>query len=615
MLVREEAVGLVSGVLEKEMGEKPLDEEEALLARLSQVEGQAKVLEARVEALAREVREDSKAWTKDCKMAGEELMRLLTTVDGIQVKTAEVKSRKKELSTRLIKAMDMNENNVESRKKEEGRKEGGRRKEGRRKEEHSVLDSSVGNVNEDPEKVEAEVELMDKEEDAEEDRDDACQDNVRSKKPQKKVVSKKPHGKVSLEKEVAADILEKDLRKEPVDEGVEEEDINKDAENLFKRENSDNIKWSCKINNENLKQQINELLPKHAQTKVVLFEDIKQSKEGHKEENMFNIVLQVNICNENEVDEYIEALEHRSQTEFKKGDKRESKDKGWIRKTRHCCRKLKTYIQDHQQQPTDGGRGRGGGKQRGKPGAKLGQPKQAGKHTNCETKLSYTLKKCNTKECKGVHDDFKLSIRLFYKHNHSVISNRNFKFAQVSKETEEKILAIFKSGKPPSKAMRFYRSNLKKELGNIGYLKIAADRSRNPDQTYYFNLFASYCNTTFGSINGPDATKKAFEMIKEYNKEAQEELALMTFTDDNEVVIVILDEMTKRVHKLVKQAGDIVYVDGTGTLDRTDTQLFKLMTCSPAGDSAPALACDSIPAFSFYISCFLLLLMFLTDPV
>ena len=100
-----------------------------LLARLSQVEGQAKVLEARVEALAREVREDSKAWTKDCKMAGEELMRLLTTVDGIQVKTAEVKSRKKELSTRLIKAMDMNENNVESRKKEEGRKEGGRRKE------------------------------------------------------------------------------------------------------------------------------------------------------------------------------------------------------------------------------------------------------------------------------------------------------------------------------------------------------------------------------------------------------------------------------------------------------------------------------------------------------
>ena len=123
MLVREEAVGLVSGVLEKEMGEKPLDEEEPLLARLSQVEGQATVLEARVEALAREVREDSKAWTKDCKMAGEELMQLLTMVDGIQVKTAEVKSRKKELSTRLIKAMDMNEINVESRKKEEGRKE------------------------------------------------------------------------------------------------------------------------------------------------------------------------------------------------------------------------------------------------------------------------------------------------------------------------------------------------------------------------------------------------------------------------------------------------------------------------------------------------------------
>ena len=44
-----------------------------------------------------------------------------------------------------------------------------------------------------------------------------------------------------------------------------------------------------------------------------------------------------------------------------------------------------------------------------------------------------------------------------------------------------------------------------------------------------------------------------------------------------------MDQLAKRVHKLVKQTGDIVYVDGTGSLDRLDTQLVMLMTCSPVG--------------------------------
>ena len=86
-----------------------------------------------------------------------------------------------------------------------------------------------------------------------------------------------------------------------------------------------------------------------------------------------------------------------------------------------------------------------------------------------------------------------------------------------------------------------------------------------------------------GSFNGPDATLKAYELVNQYNKDAGEKLASHTFTENNEIVIVVVDQLAKRVHKLVKQAGDIVYVDGTGSLDRLDTQLVKLMTCSPAG--------------------------------
>ena len=57
--------------------------------------------------------------------------------------------------------------------------------------------------------------------------------------------------------------------------------------------------------------------------------------------------------------------------------------------------------------------------------------------------------------------------------------------------------------------MRLYRKQLKQELGHIGYLKIAANRSINSDRNYYFNLYSSYVVKELGSINGPDATKKA----------------------------------------------------------------------------------------------------------
>ena len=199
----------------------------------------------------------------------------------------------------------------------------------------------------------------------------------------------------------------------------------------------------------------------------------------------------------------------------------------------------------------------------------------------------YTLQKCKNQTCQKQHEKYQLQVKITYNHNHKVLSNTNFDFCRVSDKTEDEIISIFKSGKGPAKAMRLYRKNLKTEIGNLGYLKIAANRSINPDRNFYFNLFTKYWKKELGSINGPDATKKAYEMIKQYNRENGENLASISFTDgqegNREVVLVVIDKVVQRVHQLVPQSGDIVYVDGTGSLDRTDTQLFKLMTCSPAG--------------------------------
>ena len=52
---------------------------------------------------------------------------------------------------------------------------------------------------------------------------------------------------------------------------------------------------------------------------------------------------------------------------------------------------------------------------------------------------------------------------------------------------------------------------------------------------------------------------------------------------NGETIVAVCDKLSKRVHKLLPQAGDIVYVDATSNLDRQDSKLIKLMTCSPAG--------------------------------
>ena len=321
------------------------------------------------------------------------------------------------------------------------------------------------------------------------------------------------------------------------------------------------------------------MLPKHVETKISYCKYIKSSEGGHKEENKFKVIMKINIDKEEEIEEYIKSLEDRTQTNFKKGYKRTSSAKGWISNSRCCNRKVVSKIQkqDPEKSKSFAGSARGAGKPKLKPGVVKGRQKQLGKNTECETKISYTYK--NNVKVK----DYKLSIELDYNHNHRVLTNTNFSFSSVSTETEKEILDMYSTGMVPSKAMRLFRLNLKNKLGEKEYLKLAANRKINPDRNYFFNLYSQFCHKTLGTVNGPDATKKAYDMVKNYNEEAGEKLATLKFTEKNEAVIVVLDPLTKRVHQLVKQSGDIVYVDGTGSLDKLDTQLFKLMTCSPAG--------------------------------
>ena len=76
-----------------------------------------------------------------------------------------------------------------------------------------------------------------------------------------------------------------------------------------------------------MRNKVNSVLPKHVETKITFCNYIKSSEDGHKEENKFTVKMRVNINKEEEIEEYIKALEDRTKTDFKKGYQRTSKCK------------------------------------------------------------------------------------------------------------------------------------------------------------------------------------------------------------------------------------------------------------------------------------------------
>ena len=77
--------------------------------------------------------------------------------------------------------------------------------------------------------------------------------------------------------------------------------------------------------------------------------------------------------------------------------------------------------------------------------------------------------------------------------------------------------------------------------------------------------------------------KKSKGFIESYNEKAGHTIASIKQMENGGVVVCVVDEFMQRVHTAVPQSGQIMFVDATGSLDRCNHQLLKLMTESPVG--------------------------------
>ena len=162
---------------------------------------------------------------------------------------------------------------------------------------------------------------------------------------------------------------------------------------------------------------------------------------------------------------------------------------------------------------------------------------------------------------------FPLEIVLKYNHNHCIESASALRFHNVSEETKKKFIELFKNDHSAASAYQDYKNHLIREHGNH-FVKISAYSAIMPDYKWVFSFHSIFIKEQFGKINSPEAYEEAVAKVKEYNDKHEKVLCTIEQLDDGEVIVAVCDQLSKRVHQVVPQSGDIVYVDATSNLGR-----------------------------------------------
>ena len=103
--------------------------------------------------------------------------------------------------------------------------------------------------------------------------------------------------------------------------------------------------------------------------------------------------------------------------------------------------------------------------------------------------------------------------------------------------------------------------------------------------TYRRIVFDILENLLFKNIPWVDAFKKLKKFVEDFDKRNQEieklpdgkKYAAIEQTEDGQTVIIIIDRFMCRVHSMVPQSGDMLIMDATSNIDRSDAKLFRLM--------------------------------------
>ena len=149
---------------------------------------------------------------------------------------------------------------------------------------------------------------------------------------------------------------------------------------------------------------------------------------------------------------------------------------------------------------------------------------------------------------------------------------------------------MFEDDLTPSAAWEKHRKDIQEKFPDEYHTKLG-DRHICPDYFWAFNFYRKWILNTLGSYEGVDAYVKIVDFVKEYNERTTKNcpsagtdiFAKVAQTQDGDTCIAICDPFQRRVHQMIPQSGDLLMLDATSNVDRSDSKIFHLMCPSSAG--------------------------------
>jgi hypothetical protein len=205
------------------------------------------------------------------------------------------------------------------------------------------------------------------------------------------------------------------------------------------------------------------------------------------------------------------------------------------------------------------------------------------KNTGCPSELTITIRAIHKRwQGKGPKPDPSLpcAVELNFSHNHALKSADVLRFRPVGEEVKAKLLDMFRKGHSPASALESHKVDI--QLENEEYEHKLADRKYCPDYGSCYRLYRKEFSRAYGDGDREATLDFLEKKIDDYNSEAGSR-CINVEQVGKENIIAICTPLMKRVHKHVKQASELVFVDSTGTVDKDGHRVFQIMTHNEIG--------------------------------
>ncbi|CAG8844880.1 5295_t:CDS:1, partial [Gigaspora margarita] len=216
-------------------------------------------------------------------------------------------------------------------------------------------------------------------------------------------------------------------------------------------------------------------------------------------------------------------------------------------------------------------------------------------NTECPAILSIQLR--------NIFDTYPCIISLQFHYNYPLTSSHAMSFRPICNETKDAFFNLFNAGHGPTSAYHTYMEEIQLKYDNDE--EVLADRAICPQKYDIYYLHKKFLDQSVGAKNGKEMFSRLAKEVEEFNTNEkgcawmQPYIAPTSIEPGQPLVLVVITNLMKRCHSL-QQAGELVYMDTTASLDAFNTPLTLLSASTPIG-SLPlaAILTSDETAFTF----------------